>query len=358
VITDPTVSFWLHYVEREGALVENDGPASALAVLPSSLRARHELPEELVVTADPDVAREDGAVLLSPGHPLVEQSAYRVLDDGDVGVGWLPWPGSALPGRDVLEARARDCYPVDHGRIDVIDAPHAVYLPVLRAATMVTYEVSLDVRFQERAEVWVDATTGRPFSAQVTRRLQDRFEPTTERAARPPLKANLETAIRSVATHLRSQATARLGDLEDQSAQARDEELARAGSYYDAAFASIHRRRATASADRAALLDAQAEVTRREQERRVAEIHEKFRPRYGLRPFRLHLLFVPALWLSVRIRRGPRAYPWELVWLLPAGAFSPVACPHCGSSFGLVAGRNHLGCRSCVPRGRSAGAPA
>lgn len=348
MILDPALSLWVRYVEREGALVEADGTASMLAVLPESLQARHGLPEEMSVTADPDVAREDGSMLIAPGHPLLTQVTERVLDQGDVGVVWLPFPASRLPERDVFEARARDRFPVDHGRIDATDAPHPLYLPVLRAAALATYEVSLDTRFQERCEVWVDATTGRPLPEPTVERLRAQFDPSAERAARTALTPDLSSAIRHVTALLHAGASARLADLEAQAAGARDAELARASSYYDAAFESISRRRAASSGERAALLDAQAEATRTERERRLAEIRDKFRPRHWLRPFRLHLVHVPVVRLALQVRRGPRVYPWELLWILPAGAFVLPGCPSCGSDAPMVAGRASLGCRACL----------
>jgi hypothetical protein len=160
VITDPSLSFWLRYADGDGALSEPDGSATALVVLSDDLRARHNLPETLLLTADPDVAREDGGVLIAPGHPLLDDAAERVLTAGDVGVCCVPWPARPGPGRDALEEQARNWYSIDHGRIDIVDTPQPVYLPVVRAAALLTYEVSLDVRFQENGEVWLDATTG------------------------------------------------------------------------------------------------------------------------------------------------------------------------------------------------------
>lgn len=68
---DPAVRFWLGYVEREGGLVE-DAAYGAVVVLPPSMRERFDLPEVVSVTFDPDVAREDGALLLIPGNPALE----------------------------------------------------------------------------------------------------------------------------------------------------------------------------------------------------------------------------------------------------------------------------------------------
>lgn len=218
--TEPALSFWLRYAERDGALFEADGTASAVMVLPDALRQRHELPDELAVTADPDVAREDGALLLAPGHPVLEQGAGHVLAEGDVGVGWLPWPSSALPDRAVIEARARDQFSVDHGRIDAIDAPHPVYLPILRAGALVTYEVSLDSRFQERAEVWVDATTGLEMSAAVATRLEARLDPVVKGTGHSRLTPSLPTAVRHASAILHGRAGARLAVLEGQAARA------------------------------------------------------------------------------------------------------------------------------------------
>ncbi|MGH2985328.1 MAG: hypothetical protein ACRDLO_01405, partial [Solirubrobacterales bacterium] len=71
---EPGLRFWLRYAEHQGALIEEDGE-QALAVLPGPLQEAGGLPEEVVVTSDPDVAREDGAVLLIAGHPALERAA-------------------------------------------------------------------------------------------------------------------------------------------------------------------------------------------------------------------------------------------------------------------------------------------
>jgi hypothetical protein len=42
------------------------------------------------------------------------------------------------------------------------------------------------------------------------------------------------------------------------------------------------------------MLEAQAEATRAERARRRREIEEEYEPRHEIRPFRLHLVHVPA----------------------------------------------------------------
>src|SRR5437870_5827953 len=126
---EPALRFWLRYAEREGALVEDHGD-HALLVLPEALQRHSELPEEVTVTASPDIAREDGAALLIAGHPAVERAATAVLAEGDVGSAYLPWPVSRRPARSQLESRARDLAPVEHGRIDATGEPISAYLPL------------------------------------------------------------------------------------------------------------------------------------------------------------------------------------------------------------------------------------
>jgi hypothetical protein len=111
---------------------------------------------------------------------------------------------------------------------------------------------------------------------------------------------------------------------------------------------SIERRRASAPGERRRLLDGQEDATRIEHARRRREIEEEFTPRHEIRPFRLHLVLVPAFVLPVEVRRGPRAFPLAVAWLAPAGRFADVRCPHCGAVAGLVAGRERLGCRACL----------
>ena len=71
---DPGLRLWLRYVEDSGGLAERTG-AGTLVMLPPPVAAEFDLPTELVVTSDPNVAREDGTVLLSTGHPVLIRAA-------------------------------------------------------------------------------------------------------------------------------------------------------------------------------------------------------------------------------------------------------------------------------------------
>ncbi|MDP9387118.1 MAG: hypothetical protein M3Q48_04135 [Actinomycetota bacterium] len=338
--------FWLDYAERHGALFEDHGDCVAL-LLPDGLRQRHRLPEEVTVTADPDVARHDDALLLAPGQPVLEDAADDVLSAGDVGVVALGWPRSVPPSAEVLEARAREQIPVAHGRIDAAGAPGRALLPVLRVGALITYSVSLDERFQEREEAWVDATTGCPLPDDVAAGVAS-CPPSDGEAAGPRMPGDVDTAAAAAARHLAARGEPRLAELGRQAQRACHEELARAEAYYAAALAAIGRRRAGAPPERARMLDAQAEATRIERSRRLAEIEEKFGPRLAVRPFRMHLVLVPALRLPVVVRRGTRSYPLTLSWLLWARCFAPLPCPSCRSITPLNAGRHRLGCHACL----------
>ncbi|MGH8899822.1 MAG: hypothetical protein ACRDZ4_23015, partial [Egibacteraceae bacterium] len=339
---DPGLRFWLRYAEHSGGLCEA-GDDVALAVLPAGLQAALDLPEEVAVTADPDVAREDGALLLVPGHPALDRAAADTLDGGDAGHAFLPWPAPTRPATEVLLTRARERFRVAHGRVDPDGDPDCVYAPLLRVGMLVTYALSLDHRFQEREEVWVDARTGLPLDDAARRALESWALLATPDADHPPLDVDLSQAIPRAHACLTDRAVSRQRALAAQVDQARREELARAEAYYDAALASIARRRGSASPERQALLDAQAEATRTERGRRLHEIDEQFRPSHELRPFRLHLVWAPALRLAVRIRRGAQAYPCDLTWLLGGAAtFTDLRCPNCGAAEPLVAGRERL----------------
>ena len=169
-VADPALGFWLRHVAAAGGLWEPDGDATYV-VLPPPLRDAYRLPEELRVTADPDVAREDGATLLAAGHPVLAEAAERVLASGDAGYLILARPGSLPPGRDVLLAAARDAFPVDHGRIDLSGEPAVVLHPVIRVGALVTYELSAEDRFQEEAQRWVDVPSRRELPADLVGRL-------------------------------------------------------------------------------------------------------------------------------------------------------------------------------------------
>jgi hypothetical protein len=346
---EPALNFWLDYAEHRGALVEEQRD-HALVLLPDPLQRESELPEEATVTASPDVAREDGAVLLIAGHPAVERAAAAVLAEGDTGCAYLPWPASRPPTRSALEARAREHAPIEHGRIDAGGEPIAAYLPLLRAGAMISYAASLTLRFQEQEEAWVDARTGSRPSEQLLGVLRDRPRLRRPDGPRRALDPDLRTAVAAVHEQLERRAAVRQALLSRHAKRALEVELARADAYYEAALESIARRRATAPADRASMLDAQAEATRAERARRRREIDEEYQPRRAVRPFRLHLVYLPAYVLEVDIRRGSRTFRAELAWIPAAGEFAPVRCPGCGATEPLVATRERLGCRACAAR--------
>jgi hypothetical protein len=353
--TDPSLDFWLRAAESEGALHESVSDASVV-LLPPSLQAALELPEEVTVTADPEVAREDGALLLAPGHPVLDLSAERVLERGDVARTPLVWPGGALPSAQTLVARMREQVQVDHGRIDASDAlPVAGYAPVLRVGALVTYAVTSDDRFQERQEVWVDADSGLPLTAALSAGLA--AAPTGVGLDHAVLPVDHEQAAAAAQGLLEQRSEERLAVLARQSQPARDAELARVQDYYRAVLDGLAKRSATASVDRRSLLEARADATRAERERRLAEVEEKFRGSRSIRWYRVHELLVPTARLAVTIRRGSREYPFDLRWLLPLQTVAPFRCPHCASEGPLVAGKHRLGCTHCLSRLAADGLP-
>lgn len=348
--SDPGMRFWLRYVQAEGALVEDQGD-QVLVLLPTALQDRSGLAEVVMVTADPEVSREDGALLLAPGHPLLDSAAADVMDGGDGGMQWLAWPATTRPPTTaVLAERARECVAVEHGRLDRDGEAASVYAPVLRVGGLVTTAASLDLRFQERNEVWVDGGTGLELPPDARRVLAgwSRVEGPEVRCR--ALTPDLPRALSRAHSLLEQRAAERAKVLAQQVAEACTDALAQVDAYYDAALAAIDRRRRGADEERRGLLEDQAEATRVERTRRRREVEDSFRASHELRPFRLHLVAVPAFRLPVLVRRGASTYPLELTWLLPVGEFAPVACPLCGGSAPLVAGRQRLGCEACLPR--------
>ncbi len=355
---DPALGFWLQYVESEGGLYERGG-GGTLVMLPPSVQRACGAADELTVTSDPDLAREEGATLLAPGHPLLVGAADDVLARGDAGVIMLPRPASVPPSAEVLLAKAREQFPVDHGKIDAADGITPARRGVLRVGVLIEYAVSAEERFQERAECWVDVAAQLELPESVRSRIARSAGASgaagsgagSRPGAREPAvraDADLRGALLEAHRVIDARARLRLAELARDAAQDYQAERGRARAYYDEALASIGRRRASASADRAALLDARVASTQQERERRLAEIVEKYRPRHQIRPFRLHLLVVPAMRLPVHVRRGERRYPLGLDWLLPAGEFAGLRCPHCGEPAPLVAAKSRLGCQSCL----------
>lgn len=350
--TEPSYQLFVDYVKWREGLVE-EYPDSALLLLPKPLQQDLALPEELVVTPEPGVAEEDGSLLLMRGNPFVDRVIERLLQRGDVGTGRLPSLRTA-PAEPALVELARQSFNIEHGRLDREDVPVNVLIPILRVGALITY--SLDVSFQEREEFWVDGQVGSP----LPRALADRIrllEPAPAARGERLLAPDLRAALTGAHGELRRRAQARALTLARSSRPDMQQEWERAEAYYAAVLESIHRRRDQAAPERGPVYDAQADVTREERARRLEEIGEKYRPSFELRPFRLQLLMLPGLLVPLAVRRGERSYPLALLWEAVTGRFLPLICPHCAGSGQLVAGRQRLGCSTCLAR-PGAAAPA
>lgn len=344
-MTAQALEFWLRHVAAAGGLWEPAGE-SAYVVLPPALRDTYGLPDELQVTADPDVARESGATLLAPGHPVLGQAAERVLESGDAGHLILARPGTGQPGMDTLTSEARDAFPVGHGRIDLAGEITVVMHPVIRAGVLVTYQLSTEDRLQEQAERWVDVPACRELPPPLRDQLS-RAPVTREGTPRSP--EGLAAAVAEAHRLIDSAAAARRETLAAQVSDAHEAERIRASAYYADTITGIEQQIAASAADRTAALRARLERATQERARRLAEIAERYEARHEIRPYRLHVLEVPALRVPADIRRGDRRYPMLFDWLLPARSYAPVRCPSCGAAAPLVAGKQHLGCTSCLP---------
>lgn len=342
--TDIGLRFWLRYVEASGGLTDDAGD-SALVVLPSRLQALHELPEELVVTGDPDVAREDGATFLAAGHPVLGQAAEDVLVGGDVARVTIPVPPTLPPASATLVASARDQFPVDHGRIDATAAPTRAVRAVLRVGALVSYTLSTDDHYQERVECWIDATSLRELPEALSAKLASLPAVVSNEAGDQRL---LPSAINEAHRLIDAGAQRRRACLSGDASQALAAELERVEAYYRDVLATNAKRRRSAPADRWKLLDAQADSTRTERARRIAETREKYQAAHQIKPYRLRVYDLPVWRLPVDVRRGDRRYSLTLDWLVPLSRFADLRCPHCGAPEPLVAGKTRLGCTACL----------
>ena len=346
---EPALRFLVDLVEAEGGVTEDRGDSVLLVVGPP-LRERLGLPEELTATDDPEVAGDEGALLAVPGQGLIVDAAEMVLRHGDAGWMHLDWPSSPPPTARRLEEAARHEVPVDHGRIDVEGQPTACWLPVLRVTALIEHRVSVEQRYEDRAEVLVDARTGSLLPDDVALALAGLAGVPGRGAGYVHAEPALAGAVRAAHAALDARAAERQAALVREAQKALREERERVDAYYRATLSSIETRRAGAAPGRARLYDAQEEATRAEWSRRREETEAKFAGSRAVIPFRLHLIEVPALDVAVTVRRGPRAFGFRLQWLVPFACFLPPRCPHCDAEQPLVAGRDRLGCRACLAK--------
>ncbi len=346
---DPALRFLVELVEREGGAAEDRGE-SVLLLVDANLRDHLGIPEELTVTDDPEVAAEEGGLLAVPGQPVVSDAAEMVLRRGDAGWCRLDRPAAPPPTRDRLQEAAREQFDVDHGRIDVDGQPTSCWIPVLHAAALLEVSVSVEERYEERAEVFVDARDGTTLPPRVTAALAGLTYQPGRGSGYVRAQPDLRRAVDAAHASLDARAAERQAALVRDARSALERERERVDAYYQATLASIDARREGAAIDRARLYDAQGEATRAEWARRREETEGKFAGSREVLPFRLHLVDVPALHVPATIRRGARTFGLRLDWLLPFSCFLGCRCPHCGADEPLVAGRDRLGCRACLPR--------
>lgn len=343
----PSFAFWLNYLDSHGGLWEQSGD-TVLAILPGHLSAKHDLPETALITDDPDIAREDGVLFLGAGHPEIDKGAETIIDSGDVGALTVPHRAKPLSTEDLL-AKIRDQVPVDHGRIDGTGSSIRSHRPLLRLGALVSHAVSADDQFTEVAECLIDLPSRITWKQDAAARLRGAMT-TAEATSRPNVPANrLATAVAAAHRELDTAAARRVRELAGEANTERAAELARASEYYAAALAAIDKRRGGADAQRLALLDARAEATTGERDRRLAEINEKYRPQHALRPYRLHLVDLPVWRLATDVRRGERRWPMVFDYVPLLGTVAPTRCPTCDAHSPLVATKTHLGCEICVP---------
>ncbi|HZM82111.1 MAG TPA: hypothetical protein VFC19_40845 [Candidatus Limnocylindrales bacterium] len=336
------LDFWLRVIEFRGGLVDRSGE-TGLVLLPAGLDTEFQLPTELDVTDDPDVAREDGATFLGPGHPAIAHAADLLLAQGDVGV--IQATSSAqMPDLADLEELARLRFPVAHGRIDLPEPAQRSTLDIVRLGALVRYLVSDEDHYQEQLERYYVVESRLPIADDTAAALlaQKPAEPDPDL-----ILPDVTEAMLAAYQEMDAIATRRRAILARDVAAACQAELDRAQAYYAAALESVAKRRATATADRQAMLDTRAQATRVERARRLEEITAKYRGAHEIVPFRLHLLHLPVVRVQAQVRRGERRYPLELVWMPAAADFAPVRCPACGRHATLDAGKTQLGCISC-----------
>ncbi len=340
-------AFWLNYLDHHGGLWEQFGD-TVLAILPGPLSAKHDLPESALITDDPDIAREDDVLFLGAGNPEIGKGAEDVVTSGDVGALTLPHSGKHISTEDLL-AKIRDQVPVDHGRIDATGSILRSHRLVLRLAALVSHSVSADEQFTEVAECLLDVPSRVAWPKDAADRLL-RAIGTAEVTPGTRVPANrLAPAVAAAHRELDDVAARRGRELGIEADAERVAEIARATEYYAAALAAIDNRRGGADAGRRALLDARADATVGERDRRLAEINEKYRHQHELRPYRLHLVDVPVWRLATDVRRGERRWPMIFDYLPLLGVVAPTRCPTCGAHSPLVATKAQLVCAACTP---------
>ena len=293
-------------------------------MLPESLQAAYRLPEDLGLTEDPEVAREEGYLLLATGHPLLRAAAESVLQQGTPAtVTCLVRPEPA-PSPRVLQSHARDGVHADHGRIDIHSQPSAIYLTIVRVGVMLTFRLSI---VRRASKSW--PTAGHwPTEARYRLTLVKRLSSSTAVPGPAPGAHAWAGEGVAVADPGSAKAAERAAELAAQRSKRLVAQLVVVDDYYERLLASIEERSAKTTEDRRHMLGAQSVATRVEWERRRAEVTDEMMPVAIVDPFRLHVFGVPAWRASAVVTAGLAGVPARsgvgATFLVISAAWMPV----------------------------------
>ena len=247
-----------------------------------------------------------------------------------------------------LQDTLRDRITVEHGRIEVTGLATRIDRPVLRLGALVTYAVSDEESYQERAECVRRRDHGT--AAGPSRRRPARWHPApragTTAGGGARRRGDSDVAARSPANRGRGDAAPRRA----------------VGPGIRGAPAGTAQRPQLLRTTRCAHWRSGGPPLRpdragcwppdRQHPGRARPTHggidEKFRARHEIRPFRLHVLLVPGWRVPVDVCRGPRRYPFAFDWL-PALGPSRRALPPLRRLHTFSASKTRLGCRACLP---------
>ena len=333
------LDFVLRWIDATGGLAEAAGPELFEVASAAPLAGFEGLS---AVTGDIETAREQpGVELASPGSPLVDAVAREDRGAGRAARVFVVGLDAEHPGDPARAFRFGDA------AVAVVSVRAYEHRLALFAFHLV---FESDEREEDVVEVGVDLGNGRVLRRAAEAVLaaswsEERLE-AWPLAPLIPIATAYESACEELRHRTSATVTARQAELE----RLFRAEAARIARYYDDLAEEI----ASARTERTpAEVAERVAATRRERERRVAELSDKYRLRVQASLATLLVAVQPKTHVALRVvpRKGAAA-EMTVVWDPLLGAYEAADCPGCGRpgfEFVVAPGEGRVRCGLCPP---------
>ncbi|HZK83463.1 MAG TPA: hypothetical protein VFC58_02055 [Desulfosporosinus sp.] len=338
--------FVLDYLQRAGALTEQESFATLEVLLPEDLVGQFG-EEQLLLAFDYEVAEEtEGSMFITHGSPFLDKTVETVLQSyGRFTLTYWSGPIPELPRNFEQKVLAK----LDFQRC----RPPKVRLHVVEECVFYGFNFRCTFRSHEKSEE-VSTIVLNGSSGQVQTDFFQAWEkniPAKEReyslpkAKLLPLEGLYQTACRNAeqATQLWAEKIMKEG------AWQKKKELAKIAGYYDELAAEIQKKSiGTADPKKKVRLEQQLSATLADRERREKDATERYGVEVDIRLDHVVAYYIPCLWVKLELEHKDQVLAYTVLYNPLSGEIETPVCKRCGrQTISLVPEQDHFICPEC-----------